>query len=94
MEIEENENYEESESDKRYNKDPKAKSVEGFIEGLQILSKYMNNGIETKYFCGAEHDILYTYAENPPDRESEDGLRLSELGFHWNEDCEGYAYFT
>lgn len=86
----------ESESDKRYNKDLKAKSVTGFIEALNLLAKYMDEGIETKYFCGAEHDALYIYTGDGglPEEESEDGLRLSELGFHWDEDVEGWSYFT
>jgi len=84
----------EPESEKRYMTDPMAKTVDGFARGLFILSKYMKDDTSTKYFCGAEHDIIYIYTENPPDAESEEGLRLSELGFHWNEDCEGYAWFT
>jgi hypothetical protein len=84
----------EKESEKRYMKDPMAKTVDGFARGLFILSKYMKNDTSTKFFCGAEHDIIYIYTENPPGEESEEGLRLSELGFHWNEDCEGYAWFT
>jgi hypothetical protein len=84
----------EPESEKRYMKDPMSNTVDGFARGLYILSKYMKENSNTKYFCGAEHDIIYIYTENAPDPESPEGLRLSELGFHWNEDCEGYAYFT
>ncbi len=90
----------ESASDKIYGTDPKSKSVAGFIEGLQILAKYMKQGLDTKFFCGGEHDVIYFYAEQDENylsklsKESEDGLRLSALGFHFDEDVENWSYFT
>lgn len=77
-----------------YAQDNEAKSVLGFIEGLNILSKYMKNQRSTKYFCGAEHDVLYIYTEEErtPSEDSSEGIRLSELGFHMEGD--GWAYFT
>ena len=86
---------EESESDKRYMKSPDAKSVKGFIEGLKLLANYMEEGYAEKFFCGAEHDVIYIYTENgAPDEESEDGLRLSELGFHRDPEVESWGCFT
>lgn len=90
----------ESESEKIYGTDPKSKSVAGFIEGLQILAKYMKEGLDTKYFCGGEHDIVYFYMDTPSDEEggltseSSDGLRLSALGFYLDKDVDNWAYNT
>ena|ERR1700676_1323900 len=94
-EKEDMEEYQESESEKRYNKSPDAKSIKGFIDALYILAPYMKLGVDTKYSFGAEHDSLYVYTEDgKPEEESPEGLRLSELGFHWNEESEGWAYYT
>jgi hypothetical protein len=84
----------ESESDKRYMKDPMSKTVEGFINGLHILSRYMEADLGTKFFFGAEHDIVYIYTDGNPSQLTSDGLRLSELGFHWDKDTEQWAYYT
>jgi hypothetical protein len=90
-EMEEFESEFESESERRYMKDPKSKTIEGFVIGLHILSKYMEDGLNQRFFCGAEHDVLYIYADAPAE-ESPEGLRLSELGFHRDE--ESWAFFT
>jgi hypothetical protein len=102
MSFEEDEIEEvETEADKRYMKDPNAKNVLGFIQGLNLLAPYMKEGVNTTYFLGAEHDIIYIYTESTyeedvergyPKEDSPDGLRLSELGFHYDE--YGWAYFT
>jgi hypothetical protein len=90
----------ESESSKIYGTDPKSNSVAGLIEGLQILAKYMKKGLDTKFFCGGEHDIVYFYTDTPSDEEggltseSPDGLRLSALGFYLDEDVDNWAYNT
>jgi len=81
-------------NDESYMRDPMAKTVNGFIEALEILARYMKDGKERKFFCGAEHDEIYFYTENGPDELSDDGVRLSELGFHFEEDAEGWVYFT
>jgi hypothetical protein len=72
------------------------RSVEGFVRGLRILSKYMKSGSATRYFLGAGHDIVYVYTENEniPDEDSTEGLELQSLGFHFSSDNEGWAYFT
>jgi hypothetical protein len=60
------------------------------IEGLQILSKYMNpNG----YDVGAEHDILYVYVEGPKPS-GEDQLKLDKLGWHVDSDSGNWACFV
>lgn len=58
-------------------------SPNDFIKALAILGKYLKDGMDTKYFLGAEHDVIYFYVgieELPED--SDDGKALVELGFH------------
>lgn len=80
-------------SDKTYMVDPAAKSVSAFIEGVKILSRHMKEGLETRFFMGAEHDVIYVYVdpESLPE-DSANGQRLSALGFHVENDS--WAYFT
>jgi hypothetical protein len=83
----------ETESEKRYMKDPMANTVEGFIKGLHILSRFMKADLGTAYFCEAEQDIIYIYTEDGgPAEDSKEGLKLSELGFHYEEEL--WAYYT
>jgi hypothetical protein len=72
---------------------PEANSIKGFIEALNIFSKYMEKGTNETYFCGAEHDELYLYVgtDDLPE-ESPDGRRLRALGFRKSEDA--WAYYT
>lgn len=82
-------------TDGMYMKDPRAKSVEGFIEGLGILAKHMEDGLAETFFCGAEHDELFIYVSGEAlPEESEDGLALVRLGFHYSEDADSWSYFT
>lgn len=80
-------------ADNIYKSDPRAKSVEGFIAGLTILSRYMAKGLAETYFMGGEHDVIHIYVdiEDCPD-DSEDGQKLSALGFHCGDD--GWEYWT
>lgn len=72
-----------------------ANSPEGWVETFEILAKYMSNGMQTKFFLEAEHDVIYSHisADDVP-ANSEDGLRLVELGWHLDSDIECWAYFT
>ena len=76
-----------------YMKDPRAKSMEGFIAGLAVLARHMGWGLQQKFPFGAEHDVFHIYVgtEKLPEA-SEDGLALVRLGFHVEDD--GWAYFT
>lgn len=82
-------------ADDDYMKDPRAKSVEGMIAGLTILSEYLKDGMATKYFCGGEHDIIYFYVslEDLP-KESPHGVELQRLGFHADDDADAWGLFT
>lgn len=67
-------------------------SLAAFIEGLQILSKYMDNGLQTEFALCAEHDIIYVH----PDASvvtPEEAEKLESLKFHKDENG-GWAYHT
>jgi len=83
-------------SDDLYLKDPKAKTLEGFIEAIQIFAKHKKLGLAEPYVFSAEHDVIYTNIdEEELPEDSEDGKRLSMLGWHVSSDIEGsWAYFT
>lgn len=80
-------------NDDNYMSAETAKGAAGFIEALHIFAKYWKDGINNSYFMGAEHDILYIYDSDIPE-DSDDGRRLEALGFHRDDDLEGWAYFT
>lgn len=72
-----------------------ANTPEGWIETFEIMAKYMPNGLQTKFFLQAEHDVIYSYIEGevlPED--TEDGKRLIELGWYFDSDIGVWAYFT
>ena len=73
--------------------EPKSDSVAGVIEGLEILSKYYEKGMEQTYFFGAEHDIVYFYVD-VEEFDKADAERLYALGFHISSDTGDWAYFT
>lgn len=73
--------------------DPRRNNVEGFIAALTILAKYLENGMQTNFFLGAEHDIIYAYVDaSVLPEDSEDGQALSALG--WFVDGEGWARYV
>jgi hypothetical protein len=94
---------EDDDSDDDYMRDPKAKTVAGFMEALTILARYMEKGMEQPFFTAAEHDVLYVHTESDkstddwtarPAKGSADGKRLRELGWHFDGESDGWAYFT
>ncbi len=66
-------------------------TLAAFIEGLQILSKYMDNGLQTKFALCAEHDIIYVRtglrAVSPEEAEKLESLKFQK-------DDSGWLYFT
>lgn len=91
MEIEEGTRMDDDNDD--YMKDPRAKSVEGFVAGLTILSAHMEWGMQQKFFCGGEHDIIHIYVgDDALAEDSDDGRALAKLGFHVEDGA--WAYFT
>lgn len=83
-------------SDDLYMSDPKAKTVEGFIEGLTILAQYAEKGMAHKYGFGAEHDVIHLWLTplGAVPEDGQDGRRLQALGFHADEDMDQWQYFT
>lgn len=82
-------------SDDNYMKSPISNTIIGFITGLKIIAEHEADGLDTKFFMGAEHDIIYFYINNealPTD--SEAGRELDSLGFHYDEELDSWAYFT
>ena len=75
-----------------YMKDERAKSIEGFIASLEIFAKYTSKGMTESYFLGAEHDIIYCWINVP--KNSEDGKRLTMLGWHHETESDSWGYFT
>ncbi len=66
-----------------------------FIEGLKIMAPFYSNGMDTDFFMEAEHDIVYFHIDNEQiPEESKLGERLVELGFHYDEEADGWAKFT
>lgn len=75
--------------------DPRSKSVEGMIAGLQILAKYMPNKEQQKFFFQAEHDEVFFNVEvTSLEEDTEDGRALVALGFHVSGDVDQWAWFT
>lgn len=66
-----------------------------FILALEILSKYQDNGLATRSFIGAEHDIIYSHitSEQIPEC-SKNGMTLVDLGWHIDSNTTLWAYFT
>jgi hypothetical protein len=83
-------------SDSNYNSDPRAKSAEGFIVGLNIFAKYWEKGLATRYFMGGEHDEVTIYNLSLEDipLKSEDGQMLDALGFFADESEDCWKFFT
>lgn len=78
--------------DDLYMSDPRHKSVEGMIAALQIMSKYMPNKEQQKFFFQAEHDeVFFNVDANDLPEDSADGRALIALGLHMTEnDCWGW----
>jgi len=79
------------------------KRIDEIIEGLKILSPYDNTGTSV----GAEHDILYSIAEEDIEWgepgeggksgsvvSKEDAAKLLALGWHISSDGGCWAFFT
>lgn len=58
------------------------RTFQSFCDGLVIFAKYCDEGMNTKYMLGADHDEIYVYvSQNELSPDSEDGKKLQELGF-------------
>lgn len=50
-------------AERNYMSDPRCASVEGIIAALNILARYLPNGMQTKYFLEGSHDLVSSYVE-------------------------------
>ena len=82
------------ERDAQYGSAETAKTYAGLIEAVNIFAKYTEEGLGKKYAFQAGHDIIYFYTDEPIAQDAEDGVRLNQLGFLWDEDAECWGYFT
>ena len=66
-----------------------------FIEALYVLAPYYPRGLEQEFFIQAEHDIIYFHVSSDQiSEESTEGLKLIELGLHYDESVGCWAKFT
>jgi len=57
-------------------------SLQNFSTGLLIFSKYLPEGMHSRHQLGADHDEIYIYvSQEEIPAESDEGLKLQELGF-------------
>lgn len=71
------------------------KSIQGFIDALQIFAKHDPKGLDKKYFLEAEHDAIHSHVSPeaiPAD--SPDGRLLEALGWYVDSEIECWSYFT
>lgn len=82
--------------DDLYMSDPRAKSLAGFIAGLEIMAKHHKDGLGAKWAFGAEHDCVHLWVCDldalPED--SDDGRALTALGFIADEDLDQWQWLT
>lgn len=67
--------------------------VSDIIKGLQLLSKYADDGEET-HLGGADHDIIYSHVGGDTVVAPEDIVSLEKLGWHWDDDVDCWANFV
>lgn len=79
-------------STEHYMSSHKAKTIGGLIEAFHIFASYAEKGVGQSHVLSAGHDIIHG-PENPP-RATDDGQRLEELGWHWDEEVECWGMFT
>lgn len=71
---------------------PYANTIKGYIEALELMSRYAKNGPDTSFFLDAQHDVLYTYLTTEQlSLSSNDGKKLQALGW-WVEDGSWAKY--
>ena len=64
------------------------------VEGLKII-----HSVDPMVCTGAEHDLFYVYSRVEALQEKEGwnpehSAQLEKYGFHWDDDVQGWAYFT
>ena len=71
-----------------------SRTIRGLIEGLEILSKYLDHGSDQDSF-DFQHDVIYagpSFAAS--EMSDEDRVRLGDLGWGWDEDLLTWRKFS
>lgn len=83
---------EDGDEDDLYLSAPEGKGIQGFMEILKILHKYLG---DKQYFLDAQHDIIsFALTREDLSPESEDGRRLRALGCHVASEEGHWSYYT
>lgn len=76
-------------------RDPRAKTLEGWIASIEIFAKNHPEGLKNSYCFEGQHDIIFThFTEEEIPEDSEDGKALVRLGWFVDSDTDGWATFT
>lgn len=68
--------------------DPKAHTLDGLVEILQIIKKYPGSNVQ------AEHDVIYLNMNYNEEVSREDAKRLYELGAFFSDESDGWQVFA
>jgi hypothetical protein len=71
-----------------------SRTIRGLIEGLEILSKYMEYGSDQDAF-DFQHDVMYagpSFAAS--EMSDEDRVRLGELGWSWDDELDSWRKWS
>lgn len=69
------------------------RTIQNFIEALEMIAKHSTKGLDQEYFIEPGHDIIWSDINtNTVTEESADGQKLQELGWHVTE-IGLWAYF-
>jgi uncharacterized protein YeaC (DUF1315 family) len=60
--------------------------AEELARGIQLILKY-----EPRAECEAQHDVLYCGGNKTQESLKQ---QLTDLGWHYDDDCESWAFFT
>lgn len=72
-----------------------SKTIQSFIEALEIIAKHSPKGMDEEYFFEPGHDIICSNIEVDEVTEASiDGQRLQELGWHVDTEIDVWVYFT
>lgn len=77
-----------------YMKDPRAHTFEAWVEMNLIFQKHNSEADNPDPITAAEHDVIYIGIGEEVAEDSEDGVILLGLGFHWDESVDCWARFT
>ena len=70
-------------------------TIDQMRKSLDIFAKYDKRGENAWWCAGADHDIVWSsYGETHIEENSEDGKRLTNLGWHLSSEFDCWSMFT